>query len=93
MSFEFRDLRAKAATDAGDLAHSQQLLAHKNRDMPNTTCVVAWAEECGLSQVGLGVTHDDRLAHLEAYPAVHSHECAHGCSFWNSDCVLRARIW
>lgn len=24
-SFQFRDLRAKAATDAGDLAHSQKL--------------------------------------------------------------------
>lgn len=31
--FEFRDLRAKAATDTGDLAHSQKLLAHKNREM------------------------------------------------------------
>jgi integrase len=33
VSFQFRDLRAKAATDTGDLAHSQKLLAHKNRDM------------------------------------------------------------
>ena len=33
VSFQFRDLRAKAATDTDDLAHSQQLLAHKNRDM------------------------------------------------------------
>lgn len=32
VSFQFRDLRAKAATDTGDLAHSQKLLAHKNRD-------------------------------------------------------------
>lgn len=31
--FQFRDLRAKAATDTGDLAHSQKLLAHKNREM------------------------------------------------------------
>jgi integrase len=31
--FQFRDIRAKAATDTGDLAHSQKLLAHKNRDM------------------------------------------------------------
>jgi integrase len=33
VTFQFRDLRAKAATDTGDLAHSQKLLAHKNRDM------------------------------------------------------------
>jgi integrase len=33
VTFQFRDLRAKAATDTGDLAHSQRLLAHKNRDM------------------------------------------------------------
>lgn len=33
VGFQFRDIRAKAATDTGDLAHSQKLLAHKNRDM------------------------------------------------------------
>ena len=33
MDFQFRDIRAKAATDTGDLAHSQTLLGHKNRDM------------------------------------------------------------
>jgi integrase len=33
VGFQFRDLRAKAASDTGDLAHSQKLLAHKNRDM------------------------------------------------------------
>ena len=33
VSFQFRGIRAKAATDTGDLAHSQKLLAHKNRDM------------------------------------------------------------
>lgn len=33
VSFQFRDLRAKAATDTGDLAHSQLLLGHKNRTM------------------------------------------------------------
>lgn len=33
VGFQFRDLRAKAATDTGDLAHSQKLLAHRNRDM------------------------------------------------------------
>lgn len=33
VSFRFRDIRAKAATDTGDLAHSQKLLAHKNREM------------------------------------------------------------
>lgn len=33
VSFQFRDLRAKAATDTGDLAHSQKLLAHRSRDM------------------------------------------------------------
>ena len=30
---QFRDIRAKAATDTGDLAHSQNLLGHKNREM------------------------------------------------------------
>lgn len=33
VKFQFRDIRAKAATDTGDLAHSQKLLAHKNREM------------------------------------------------------------
>ena len=33
VSFQFRDLRAKAATENRDLAHSQKLLAHKNREM------------------------------------------------------------
>ncbi len=33
VNFQFRDIRAKAATDTGDLAHSQSLLGHKNRDM------------------------------------------------------------
>jgi integrase len=31
--FQFRDLRAKAATDTGDLALAQRLLGHKTRDM------------------------------------------------------------
>lgn len=31
--FQFRDIRAKAASDTGDLAHSQKLLAHKTRNM------------------------------------------------------------
>lgn len=33
VSFQFRDIRAKAATDTGDLAHSQLLLGHRNREM------------------------------------------------------------
>lgn len=33
VDFQFRDIRAKAATDTDDLAHSQKLLAHKNRQM------------------------------------------------------------
>ena len=33
VDFQFRDIRAKTATDTGDLAHSQKLLAHRNRDM------------------------------------------------------------
>lgn len=33
VSFQFRDIRAKAATDTGDLAHSQKLLGHRNREM------------------------------------------------------------
>ena len=33
VNFQFRDIRGKAATDTGDLSHSQKLLGHKNRDM------------------------------------------------------------
>ena len=33
VDFQFRDIRAKAATDTGDLAHFQTLLRHKNREM------------------------------------------------------------
>ncbi len=33
VSFQFRDIRAKTASDTGDLAHSQRLLGHRNRDM------------------------------------------------------------
>ncbi len=32
VDFQFRDIRGKAATDTGSLAHSQKLLGHKNRD-------------------------------------------------------------
>lgn len=32
-TFQFRDIRAKAATDTGDLGHAQKLLGHTNRDM------------------------------------------------------------
>lgn len=33
VSFQFRDLRAKAATDLGDLHHAQKLLGHSKREM------------------------------------------------------------
>lgn len=33
VDFQFRDIRAKAATDTEDLAHSQKLLGHASRDM------------------------------------------------------------
>ena len=33
VDFQFRDIRAKAATDTGDLAHAQKLLGHKTRSM------------------------------------------------------------
>lgn len=33
VEFQFRDIRAKTASDTGDLAHSQKLLGHKSRDM------------------------------------------------------------
>jgi len=36
VDFQFRDLRAKAATDTGDLAHAQRLLGHKNRSTTET---------------------------------------------------------
>lgn len=31
--FQFRDIRARAATDSADLAHSQRLLGHQRREM------------------------------------------------------------
>lgn len=36
VNFQFRDLRAKAATYSEDLAHSQMLLGHKNRSTTET---------------------------------------------------------
>jgi integrase len=33
VSFQFRDIRAKAATDTENLAHAQKLLGHKTRAM------------------------------------------------------------
>lgn len=33
VDFQFRDIQAKTATDKGDLAHSQKLLGHRNREM------------------------------------------------------------
>lgn len=33
VTFQFRDIRAKTASDTGDLGHSQKLLGHKNRGM------------------------------------------------------------
>jgi len=33
VDFQFRDIRAKAATDTEDLAHAQKLLGHKTRSM------------------------------------------------------------
>ena len=33
VDFQFRDIRAKTASDTGDLGHSQKLLGHKNREM------------------------------------------------------------
>ena len=33
VAFQFRNIRAKTASDTGDLAHSQMLLGHKSRDM------------------------------------------------------------
>ena len=33
VDFQFRDIRAKAATDTDHLAHPQTLLCHENRDM------------------------------------------------------------
>ncbi len=33
VDFQFRDIRAKSATDTGDLAHAQRLLGHKGRSM------------------------------------------------------------
>lgn len=41
MNFQFRDIQAKAATDTGDLAHSQKLLAQKSQG-PSTTSRRGW---------------------------------------------------
>jgi hypothetical protein len=48
VDFQFRDIRAKAATDTGDLARSQSLLGHRNRDM---------TEQYVRSRVGERVNH------------------------------------
>lgn len=45
VNFQFRDLRAKAATDTGDLAHAQRLLGHKNR---TTTEIYTRERRCQL---------------------------------------------
>lgn len=47
VDFQFRDLRAKAATDTGDLAHAQRLLGHKNR---STTEIYTRDRKGGLGQ-------------------------------------------
>lgn len=46
VDFQFRDIRAKAATDTGDLAHLQTLLGHKNRDMTEHYVKAAWRKAC-----------------------------------------------
>jgi hypothetical protein len=33
VDFQFRDIRGKAATDTGNLAHSQKLLGHQKREI------------------------------------------------------------
>ena len=33
VAFQFRDIRARTASDTGDLEHPQELLGHRNRDM------------------------------------------------------------
>lgn len=50
VDFQFRDIRAKAATHTGDLAHSQRLLGHKDRDMSER--YVPPALELASSRVG-----------------------------------------
>ena len=44
VDFQFRDIRGKAATDTGNLAQSQKLLGHKNRDMPENYAKVRAGE-------------------------------------------------
>lgn len=46
VSFQFRDLRAKAATDTGDLAHTQKLLGHRNCEMTEHSCALESASAC-----------------------------------------------
>jgi hypothetical protein len=36
VDFQFRDIRAKTATNIEDLAHAQKLLGHKGRSMSTT---------------------------------------------------------
>lgn len=43
VDFLLRDIRAKAATHTGDLAHSQKLRGHRNREMPEHY-VRSWGE-------------------------------------------------
>ena len=45
---QFRDMRGKAATDTGALAHSQKLLGHRNRAMTEHYVIAPIAERVRL---------------------------------------------
>lgn len=42
VDFQFRDIRTKAVTNTSDFAHSQKLLAHKNRGMTEHYVKARW---------------------------------------------------
>lgn len=65
VDFQFRDIRAKAATDTGDLAHSQKLLAHKNRDMSTTSAREWMSESARCGELGVLSSRSSVVAHLQ----------------------------
>jgi len=65
VDFQFRDIRGRAAKDTGNLAHSQKLLGHKNRDM---------TEHYVKARMGGGLSRFDRVLKLPTLVSRHFRE-------------------
>ena len=67
VAFQFRDIRAQAATDTGSLAHLQKLLGHRNREMTEHCVKVRMGER--VKPLRLQVTvFAERRRHYEPWP-------------------------